>query len=808
MKCKTNLVKFKYFVHLLFLIISFIGFAEAQPLIKDVEMSSVSIELYAKLELNVDLEATFTNPYDYEEITVSAFITKPDGNRDTIDGFYTESLVINEHTGTPQNIGPGKFKIRYAPYLAGTHRMTLHVKDVNGMDQSDEILFEAIPGNNKGFVITNHTAYLQYENGDQYIPIGENMCWQNNNVYFDYTIWIDALVASGGNFLRLWHAHWGLGIEWISGWNNHLGLKKYNQVACAYQDWLFDYCSEKGVSFMLALQHHGQVSTVVNPNWSDNPYNNARGGPCVNTWDFFRNEEAKSLTKNRLRYIIARWGYSSSIMCWELFNEVEWTDNFNLYEEDIIDWHLEMAEYIKSKDVYGHLISTSFANDVGGDRLWQNNLMDLTQIHFYGNTGNIHQALAGGAQKMAEKYQKPVLIGEFGLGSGDLTNSIDPDGIHFHNGLWAALFGGTIGTGMSWWWDSYIHPRNLYHHFTPLNKIVKKVDFVEMDLRPAPSGFEGATSDLTLQPTLNWGQIADDSISIIDGIITPSNPNLSLFLYGSQFNTQFRSPPVFSVEYPKNGDFTVRTGNSGATSPRIHITVDGHILLDEPATANKDFTVQISAGYHEIKVDNSGIDWINISAYIFDDIGTLGEAYALVSSNRDYGAGWILNREYNHANISSGGIPTNVTDGRLMIKDVENLEFKFTWIDPLSGDILGEAFVTAGLNEINIPLPTFMWDLAFIFEPSNATSTEEKIIKELFNIYPNPIKAGGLLYIDVQQSSHLRGYRIFNAEGKCLQTGTLENNMINISDSYLPGIYWLQLASDRQVSSAPFIIVK
>ena len=504
MKCNTNILDCRCFGNLMYLIISFIGFAEAQPVIKDIEMPSGNIELYAKLELNIDLEATFTNPYDYDEITVSAFITKPDGTRDTIDGFYTESLVINQNTGTPQSIGSGKFKIRYAPYLAGMYRLALQVNDVNGQDQSNEILFEAIPGNNKGFIITNQTAYLQYENGEQYIPIGENMCWQNNNIYFDYKGWIESLVTSGGNFLRLWHAHWGLGIEWISGWNNHPGLKKYNQVASAYQDWLFDYCAEKGVSIMLTLQHHGQVSTVVNPNWNENPYNVTRGGPCINTWDFFRNEEAKSLTKNRLRYIIARWGYSSSIMCWELFNEVEWTDNFMQYEEDIIDWHLEMAEYIRSKDVYDHLISTSFANDVGGDRLWQNNLMDLTQIHYYGNTGNIHQALAGGAQKMVEKYQKPVMVGEFGLGSGDLTNSIDPTGIHLHNGLWAALFGGTIGTPMSWWWDSYIHPRDLYHHFIPISKIVRKLDFVEMNLKPTSSGFEGAASDLTLQPTLNW----------------------------------------------------------------------------------------------------------------------------------------------------------------------------------------------------------------------------------------------------------------------------------------------------------------
>ncbi|MCZ0212168.1 hypothetical protein OZK63_43170, partial [Streptomyces sp. UMAF16] len=68
------------------------------------------------------------------------------------------------------------------------------------------------------------------------------------------------------------------------------------------------------------LNHHGQVSTTVNPEWNNNPYNIANGGPCNNTWDFFSNSTAKNLFKNRMRYIIARYGYSNTIMSWELFN--------------------------------------------------------------------------------------------------------------------------------------------------------------------------------------------------------------------------------------------------------------------------------------------------------------------------------------------------------------------------------------------------------------------------------------------------------------------------------------------------------
>lgn len=38
--------------------------------------------------------------------------------------------------------------------------------------------------------------------------------------------------------------------------------------------------------------------------------------------DFFTNERARADYKQRLRYLVARYGYSTSIFAWEFFNEV------------------------------------------------------------------------------------------------------------------------------------------------------------------------------------------------------------------------------------------------------------------------------------------------------------------------------------------------------------------------------------------------------------------------------------------------------------------------------------------------------
>jgi len=85
---------------------------------------------------------------------------------------------------------------------------------------------------------------------------------------------------------------------------------------------------------LLSLDHHGQVSSTTDANWSDNPYNATNGGPAPIP-GFLSNARARSFIKNRFRYIMARYGYSANIMCWELFNEVEWTDNFAAHRQDV-----------------------------------------------------------------------------------------------------------------------------------------------------------------------------------------------------------------------------------------------------------------------------------------------------------------------------------------------------------------------------------------------------------------------------------------------------------------------------------------
>ena len=68
----------------------------------------------------------------------------------------------------------------------------------------------------------------------------------------------------------------------------------------------------------------------MNPNWPTNPFNSAvSGGFLAAPQDLWNSTRAYSLFQRRFRYIVARWGYSTALMSWELWNEVDLTDQLD-----------------------------------------------------------------------------------------------------------------------------------------------------------------------------------------------------------------------------------------------------------------------------------------------------------------------------------------------------------------------------------------------------------------------------------------------------------------------------------------------
>lgn len=688
------------------------------PVLISVKPESNIIGRLDKFELTINLSAGFVNAYDYDDIAVQCVFKAPGGRTDTVDGFFMQDYTLNAN-GSLSPAGAGVFRVRYAPNETGTWSYFLSCKNTLGNAAWPVESFQCVASSNHGFIRKSNSNYLSFDDSTQYIPIGENMGWQNSNPITDYTNWIGKLAGNGGNFIRVWMCDWAFALEWKNGSNHFLGLKKYKQSSAFYLDWLLEYCRQKNVYVMLALNHHGQVSTSVNPEWKDNPYNAANGGPAANTWDFFTNASAKTIHKNRLRYVIARYGYSQNIQSWELFNEVDWTDQFNSRKNDVKNWHSEMADYIKNKDVYKHLVTTSFGHDYNEDGTWYLASIDFTQTHFYVNSPNIESVLAGAAQNYISTYQKPTLNGEFGLTTdGNGIAAQDPGGIHIHNAIWGSTFSGAMGSAMTWWWDNYINPQNLYYHYNPLSAVASQIHFKDDKyIKTKASIIGGGASDVIISPAADFSTATASSFTIdAIGNLNPGNNQLGRYLFGSVYNPQYHNPPTFTVNYPVAGQFTVTTGSSISTLPRIVISVDNIQALNQYAKANTTYSLHISAGSHTIKIDNLGTDWTTISNYVFSNIGSPLTTYVLKSADNAKAVGWVLNSKYNWQYLkNNGGLgPQPVSGSTMLLTGMKNGNYTIRLYNCATGGLTNTLTTVVSDGKLSITLPDIAWDLSFI----------------------------------------------------------------------------------------------
>ena len=745
-------------------VISMQTFAQA-PILISATPNNTTIARLDKFEVVVALTAGYTNPYDYDDISVKGIFTSPVGQKYTVDGFFMQDFTADA-SGNLTSIGTGAFKVRFAPNEVGQWSYSISCTNRLGSATLSLQNFSCQTSASFGFIRKNSSNYLSYDNGSQYIALGEDMGWQTNAPIVDYTTWGTKLADNGGNFIRVWMADFGFGLEWKNGSNGFGGLKNYKQSNAFNLDWLFDFCSKKGIYIMLDLIQHGTVSTTVNPEWQDSPYNSTNWGPCKNTWDFFTNDTARAFVKNRFRYIVARYGYSKNLQSWEIFNEVDWTDSFAVKKPLVTTWHNEMANYLRGIDVNKHLISTSYALDYNDSATWNLPSIDFTQTHYYSRVPNIEKILVAGVQDYLTNYKKPTLNGEFGLEvtAGQAEAVEDSTGIHLHNAIWATVFGGAFGTGMTWYWDSYIEPRNLYPQYKPLAAVVSTIKFKEDNYKPAIAYTVGGGGvDLVIAAGYqNFGKSpAGDFIIDQSGSMTPGSASLGQTLFGNSSNTQYRNPPTFHINYPVAAQFKVTTGNTTGQTPIINIYVDGVAVLAQfPVLVATTYSVNVPAGQHDIKVDNLGTDWVSIASFTFTNIGSPINNYVLKSADQTKAVGYVLNSNYNwnYFLTSAGASPTPISGSKMLIPGMVNNNYKVQFINTHTAAIIKDTTIAVSNNILTIPFPTVNWDYAFTAAPALYTlpivmrSLTGEVINEANQLYIDIVNSEKVKTISVQRA--------------------------------------------------------
>jgi hypothetical protein len=459
----------------------------------ELKPNSAAPEVFERVEFDVTGMPAATNPFDPDSVTLDLVDTPPSGKKLSIPGFYEQNFDRNVD-GESEILtarGQGAWRVRWLPMEAGRHTL-IGSATVNGKPAGQaQLTLQVVAGKRHGLarVEPREKRYFCFSDGTPLFLKGLCACWYGKRGTRDYDDWLGAYQKAGINYIRIWMWPEAFGIEW-----DRKDELNYRQDNAWRLDYVLAEAERRGILVMLCLDYHGIFEVKPdfwggNNFWTRHPYNATNGGPCHAQNEFFTSSEARKLYAKRLRYIVARWGAFSNILAWEFFNEID-NEYAYLKHDDVVAWHRDMGDRLRSLDPYHHLISSSFTGGSERPGLFALREMDFAQYHSY-NENHPARMMAGKTEHFFEKYGKPFFVSEYGTDWKGWKPDTDPHFRALHQAIWSGAFTGAAGTAMTWWWEN-IHSANLYSHWSALSAFLQGTGIGKAGMHPAKfEGIEG-----------------------------------------------------------------------------------------------------------------------------------------------------------------------------------------------------------------------------------------------------------------------------------------------------------------------------
>lgn len=385
----------------------------------------------ARLELVITLPAP--PAVDPDAAPIEADFISPAGRTTTVPAFFDGA----------------HFRVRFAADAPGRWRYRVRLA---GADVGSGGV-EVTPALDRGYLRVDARAphRLSLDDGTPFYPLGENRF----NVYdprwnFEERAiepYLTSMQAAGMNTLRLFvivDCEDEEAPDRVQPGCLETSPGRFSPAVAARYDRILEAAEARGIYVIFGVWAIGFTPAPDSwKSWDDNPYARSRGGPAATPRDFFRQADLRALEARKLRYIAARWGYSTHLFAVDLLNEPEWD---GAIAEDVwIPWAEDMAARWRAVDPYRHLVtagSVGLGWNLGGDeRPWYASRSDdVIQWHLYGKEYYEVHALAAMMQRKTREvwsYDKPILCGEFAYGGED-----KPLYDHTHVGIWSAAFSG------------------------------------------------------------------------------------------------------------------------------------------------------------------------------------------------------------------------------------------------------------------------------------------------------------------------------------------------------------------------------
>ncbi|MBN4070876.1 T9SS type A sorting domain-containing protein [Crocinitomix catalasitica] len=365
-------------------------------------------------------------------------------------GFYFEDYVRTTDDWTKDTLNQYHFRIRFAPPLEGLWQCKVSAfVEGHGDFEAPEFTFNCTPSGNPGYMrVGDNGRYFRVGN-EPFYPVGTNIISPGHGFipnggqrakpehYKEYDSLITVLADKGGNYFRYISTPWSNEPEFPALGNYTESLEHLWEF-----DNLLDTIKELDLKMHFNMQIHyalelnsifghwrwdwNAIGDPITPSpWPSScspPLSALDSGYCYrreldleDPKDFFTNPDAIKHYKNRLRYIVARWGYSTEIGVMELFseinnagNEILWDNNldsckvlfefkkFSLqpYEDTLPGWHtiiqnwqIGMLQFIRdSLEHNQHPLAVNYAGapkESLGDNSFSSPYVDVMTYNHY-----------------------------------------------------------------------------------------------------------------------------------------------------------------------------------------------------------------------------------------------------------------------------------------------------------------------------------------------------------------------------------------------------------------------------------------
>ena len=426
----------------------------------------------------------------------SLHIVAPDGSITKRRAFLYQAHENNpmDKSGSGlKGIGPISLRVRHQARSAGTHHIQCFAPDGKRLSQHSIKIKAGTKAPGPIRVSQVNPQLLSFQNDQTFIPIGCNISWANGpNRIGNFKHYLKQLKKNGGNHFRLWMCSWFGHLE-----SSTPGDYRLDHAALIDQVLAEARALDMYVTLVLD-NHHDLVKGKAFP-YGDNATQRIAqylGMPLNKQY------------QERLRYVMARYGCDDHILAWELFNELDEA----LYHQTLPDdmqnmqlicgqWVQAASAFLKQIDVDKRMVTSSLSwqtwSEVEGAEAF-----DIIHVHEYvPQYKDVHPMHYDGILplqthlKRLANYKRPFRFAEVGHNGTNESNpahELDPGGYFLRQQAWSGFMLGGYGSGMNWWWDTYIERQDLWQVYQPLAEVIGMIDWQDKHLSNLPLNDKGS----------------------------------------------------------------------------------------------------------------------------------------------------------------------------------------------------------------------------------------------------------------------------------------------------------------------------